>query len=136
MTLIGESAGGGSILLHITSPFSSAPNQNHFSQAVIQSPAIAPLPHAKDQEETFEAFLRYANVTSLRDAREIQSEILMEANAMLVGDAFYGNYVFGISLNVQALAPLVTADCHYRPSRRRLVRTCVPRETPPFRSVP
>ena len=105
VTLIGESAGGGSILLHITSPFSSAPNQNHFSQAVIQSPVIAPLPHAKEQEETFEAFLRYANVTSLREAREVESEVLMEANAMLVGDAFYGNYVFGIPLNVQALAP-------------------------------
>src|ERR1051326_366004 len=56
VTLMGESAGGGSIMHHITAP-STPPGQRPFIQAIVQSPAIVPLPRAEEQEATFQAFL-------------------------------------------------------------------------------
>lgn len=93
VTVMGESAGAGSILYHLTSADTSG--RMLFKQAITQSTfAINITP--KQQRETFESALRTANVTSFTELKSLSTEELQIANGLLVGNAApFGTFLFG-----------------------------------------
>lgn len=95
VTAIGESAGGGSILHQITA-FGGV--KAPFNQAIIQSPAFIPKPLKNQTEIAFEEFLAAANVSTLAEARTLDTSVLQLANKMTQAKAFYGTFTFGAFL--------------------------------------
>ena len=94
VTAIGESAGGGSILHQITAYGGvKAP----FQQAILQSPAFIPKPLINQTETAFEEFLAAANVSTLEEARTLDTSVLQLANKITQAKAFYGTFTFGTS---------------------------------------
>lgn len=90
VTVFGESAGGSSILHHIT-----APKPALFSQALLQSPAFQPIVGEKNEDVTYEQFLKLLNVTTLAEARKAPFQSVLVANIKAVGAATYGAFTFG-----------------------------------------
>ncbi|KAK3392850.1 carboxylesterase family protein-like protein, partial [Podospora didyma] len=94
VTVIGESAGAGSIVSHITA-FLGIDGTSPFNKAIIQSPAIKPFQDATLQAQLYDQFLAVAGVTSIADARAQSSAELATANAIMVGTAPFASSVFG-----------------------------------------
>jgi len=94
ITVIGESAGAGSIVTHLTS-FGGVNGVLPFKRAVIQSPAIQPQVDAAYYAQLYKYFLAAANVTSYAAARQLTSAQLQAANAVLIGNANFSATVFG-----------------------------------------
>lgn len=91
VTVMGESAGAGSIMHHLTA-FGGAVRAP-FAQAVLQSPGWVPYPSRVDQEALFRDFLRRANnASSLAAARALSTEQLMAANAAQMAAQPYGSF--------------------------------------------
>jgi len=88
---MGQSAGGGAILNHLVAPDKSS----LFHQVIAQSPVILPRSHSTTLDITFGRFLDSLNVSTLEEARKLQSEDLLNANQEVINGAFYGSYVFG-----------------------------------------
>ena len=92
VTVIGESAGGGSIMHQITAfGGRSAP----FQQAIIQSPGFQNIASNFQQETTFNAFLSLLNVSSIEEVRQLPSSALIKANIIQVANSSYGDFTFG-----------------------------------------
>jgi len=92
VTVMGESAGGASIMHQITA-FGGSQGPAPFQQAIIQSPAyVSDLP-VQQQEDTLQKFLQILNVSTIQQARQLPSETLISANAKFVGESPYGNYI-------------------------------------------
>jgi carboxylesterase type B len=92
VTVIGESAGGGAALLHLTSyggEVGSAP----FSQLIVQSPAFPPT--FVDAEATYDDFLTLLNVSTLEEARTLSSEEMIVANARQISAGSQTTYTYG-----------------------------------------
>ncbi|KAJ6782487.1 hypothetical protein PWT90_05290 [Aphanocladium album] len=89
VTAMGESGGGGSILALMAGAGVEAP----FSQVISQSPAMNPTITAPSG--AFEEFLSRLNVSSLAEARELDSAALIRANSEQIGAAPPASYVFG-----------------------------------------
>ncbi|KAH8201795.1 hypothetical protein TruAng_004059 [Truncatella angustata] len=87
VTVIGESGGGGSILVHLTQE--KAP----FAQIISQSPAIVPTLY--QPPDTFSEFMSILNVSGLSEARELSSDVIIAANAKQIGAAPANTYIFG-----------------------------------------
>ncbi|CAG9984033.1 unnamed protein product [Clonostachys byssicola] len=66
VTVMGESAGGGSVLLHMTGPSNSTNIKAPFAQAIVQSPAL--VSNLQVPESGYADFLSQLNVSSLADA--------------------------------------------------------------------
>jgi carboxylesterase type B len=94
VTVMGESAGGGSIVHQITA-YGGSQGPAPFSQAILQSPGFFPLASNSQQEDVYQAFLGMANVTSLAELRQAPIEVLAAANIQSVGSSTYGLYTFG-----------------------------------------
>ncbi|KAF2155455.1 alpha/beta-hydrolase [Myriangium duriaei CBS 260.36] len=92
VTVFGESAGGGSIVHHITA-FGGV--RNPFKRAIVQSPGFQPTVSRHQQETIFQNFLKAANVTTLAEARQLPYEQLQLANLITVGASPYGTYTYG-----------------------------------------
>ncbi|EKD12431.1 uncharacterized protein L3040_001043 [Drepanopeziza brunnea f. sp. 'multigermtubi'] len=98
VTVMGESAGGGSIMHHITSyaGMGSVP----FQRAISQSPAFEPV-IPEQSEALFSQVLGNASeltnrtVSTADDLRALSFESLFTLNAMLVGLSNYGLFSFG-----------------------------------------
>ncbi|KAF4200232.1 hypothetical protein CNMCM8927_003679 [Aspergillus lentulus] len=93
LTVMGESAGGGSIMHQITAYGGNKPLP--FQRAIIQSPALSPTVSQFKQETNTRTFLSLLNVTTIEEARRLSSDALINANSWQVGNATYGNYVWG-----------------------------------------
>ncbi|KAJ5687979.1 hypothetical protein N7536_010598 [Penicillium majusculum] len=94
VTVFGESAGGGSIMQHIVAHGGATPSL--FNRAVLQSPGFFPYRSSHNQEKTFKDFLALTNVTSLAEARQLPSDVLMSANSNSVGVSQpYASAVYG-----------------------------------------
>ncbi|KAJ6187121.1 hypothetical protein N7519_002029 [Penicillium mononematosum] len=94
VTVFGESGGSGSIMHHITAYGGETPAL--FNQAVLQSPAYYPYRSSENQEKSFKDFLALANVTSLNEARQLPSDVLVLANSNSVGVTQpYASAVYG-----------------------------------------
>ena len=97
MTVIGESAGAGSIMHHLTANTNIVARAPLFQQAVLQSPFFFPDPGPARNEEIAQQFFRAAGVTSLSAARTLPAEILRTANCEVILSAPYGQFIFGRS---------------------------------------
>jgi len=96
VTVLGESAGAGSIMHHITAyGGAKGPGQLPFQQAVLQSASIHnPVQSKVLEEQLFQSFLAAANVTTLDEARLLPSETLQIANKQVIYPAAFGLYNF------------------------------------------
>jgi cholinesterase len=99
VTVIGESAGGGSIEHQITAFGSS--RKVPFQQAILQSPGFIPSPDKTQQLSLFQQTLSTAslvsgtNITSASQLRNLSFEQLYITNAALLASSDYGKFLFG-----------------------------------------
>lgn len=89
VTAMGESGGGGSILSLMVGPGVNAP----FSQVISQSPAMNPT--ITTPVDAYNEFISRLNVSSLSEARELDSDVVIRANSEQIGAATPTSYVFG-----------------------------------------
>ncbi|PYH82078.1 alpha/beta-hydrolase [Aspergillus uvarum CBS 121591] len=96
VTVMGESAGGGSILHQITA-YGGSNGPVPFQQAILQSPAFTPdqILNPCRQEQIFHEFLQFANVSTLEEARRLPSSILIEANRQQIYGSSLGSFTYG-----------------------------------------
>lgn len=88
VTAMGESAGGGSILLHMAT---SGPTP--FASAIPQSPAY--MPGAGQPANAFAGLLAQLNVSTLAEARAVDEKAMIAANAAQIKTAPWNNYIYG-----------------------------------------
>ncbi|UKZ97137.1 uncharacterized protein TrAFT101_011905 [Trichoderma asperellum] len=93
VTVMGISAGGGSIMHHITAYGGQKPAL--FRRAIPQSAGLVPMPGNRAQEQAFDDFPSILNVTTLDEARDMPSSALLAANMKQVGNAPYGTFIYG-----------------------------------------
>ncbi len=96
VTVMGESAGGGSIMHHITA-YGGTKGPAPFHQAIPQSAAWYPITGEDQQENLTRQFLAAAGVNTIAAARDLPVESLRNANSKLIQESVYGQYVFGPS---------------------------------------
>ncbi len=94
ITVIGESAGAGSIVSHL-SAFGGIDGTSPFKRAIIQSPAIKPAQDQTLNTQLFNQLLAMSNATSYSDLRAMTTEQLQGINAAMVGTAPFASSVFG-----------------------------------------
>ncbi|OJJ45549.1 hypothetical protein ASPZODRAFT_152607 [Penicilliopsis zonata CBS 506.65] len=95
VTVMGESAGGGSIEHQITA-FGGSRGPAPFQQAILQSPGWYPVPEQDEQEDTLQEFLGLLNVSTIAQARSLPSSDLIAANAYQVAKTqLYGTFKYG-----------------------------------------
>ena len=93
VTVMGESAGGGSIEHQITAYAGLKPVP--FQQAIPQSPGFLPTTSNNVQETVYTDFLSYLGVSSLAEARSLPADQVIAANALQVYNAQpYGTFVY------------------------------------------
>lgn len=66
-----------------------------FRRAIIQSPGFPPAAPQEYQEGVAQKFLSLLNVSSIEEARQLDSAVLIAANALQVAKAEYGATVYG-----------------------------------------
>lgn len=93
ITLIGESAGGGSIIHQITAYGGS--RDVSFQQAIPQSPGWLQITNQSVPENITQTFLGLLNATSIHQARNMTSAQIIAANQKQVTNARYGFFGFG-----------------------------------------
>jgi carboxylesterase type B len=98
VTVMGESAGAGSIMHHITSHGGNGTVP--FQQAIPQSPAFLPFfpPQSKalfSQVLGNASALANSIITSAQQLRALPYEVLYELNALITGLSSYGMFTFG-----------------------------------------
>ncbi len=94
VTVLGESAGGGSIMHHITANGGRG-EPVPFRQAIMQSPGFEPIVSKEQQDKTLREFFGYLGVGSVEEARLQPTESLQRANDIQVGLAPYGAFIYG-----------------------------------------
>ncbi|KAJ4393069.1 hypothetical protein N0V93_002276 [Gnomoniopsis smithogilvyi] len=94
VTVMGESAGGGSILHHLTA-YGGEQDAPLFQQAILQSPAYVPRPYKSQAEDSFSVLLEAANISTLADLVELDTYDLQVANKLSQNSDFYGTFQFG-----------------------------------------
>lgn len=93
ITLIGESAGGGSIMHQITA-FGGERGVS-FQQAIPQSPGWFPISNQDVMENDTELFYSNLGVSSLAEARNASSEAVIKANLLTVLSSSFGQFTYG-----------------------------------------
>ncbi|KFY13546.1 hypothetical protein V492_03194 [Pseudogymnoascus sp. VKM F-4246] len=100
VTVMGESAGAGSIMHHITA-YGGKKGNAPFQRAILQSPGWLPSKAAAANENTFKQTLSIAStvtkkkITSLSALRSLTSSELYLVNAAVVGLSPYGSFTYG-----------------------------------------
>lgn len=95
VTVMGESAGGGSIIMQMTA-FGNKDNKSApFHQAITQSAALIPSASAGLQNQVFAQMLDLLNVSSLEAARQLPSQQVIDANHIMLASAPYGSVFLG-----------------------------------------
>ncbi|KAI9684648.1 MAG: hypothetical protein M1829_000021 [Trizodia sp. TS-e1964] len=95
VTVMGESAGGGSVLHQITA-YGGLKGGVPFQQAIPQSAAYYPNPGNALPEDLYQSFLSRAQVGSLQAARQLSSSAVQQANIVITADVkIYGHEAFG-----------------------------------------
>lgn len=71
-----------------------------FRAAVPQSPGWLPLVSPQQQERSWNSFLALANVSTIEEARQLPSDVVIAANALQVTyQTGYGNFTYGPALD-------------------------------------
>lgn len=106
VTVMGQSAGAGSILYHLTSPKVSSTSL--FQKAIVQSPYTYFIPTIQ-QNETLHQVFRASNVSSFAQLQSLPTETLQTANGIVVGNSRpYGTFGFGKYCNPSLKPPKLT----------------------------
>jgi carboxylesterase type B len=90
---MGESAGGGSILLQAAA-YGGKNGSAPFSQVILQSPAIAP-PISATDEVVYNGFLSQLGVSTLAEARALSAKDIILGNARQVSASNQTSYTYG-----------------------------------------
>lgn len=93
VTVMGESAGAGSIMFHLLAQGGKHPVP--FKRAIVQSIPLTVSVDPAQQESNFQKFLKILNVKSLEEARRLPSSALIAANAQQIGAEVYDEFAFG-----------------------------------------
>ncbi|KAF8847237.1 alpha/beta-hydrolase [Acephala macrosclerotiorum] len=109
ITLMGESAGANSIMLHITS-YGGENGAVPFKKAILQSPAWRPATTSAFYQELYGQVLQVANATSHDQIRTMDSTALENINNAIIAVALYAS--FGFCTNI---------DNNYLPSAPTLL---------------
>ncbi|KAH8650940.1 Alpha/Beta hydrolase protein [Tricladium varicosporioides] len=100
VTVIGESAGAGSIMHQITA-YGGALGSAPFSRAILQSTGFSPVTGNAQQEATLNSVLTQAqtliaaNITSVDALRKLSFEDLAGLNTITVARSTYGQFTYG-----------------------------------------
>ncbi|KIW20224.1 hypothetical protein PV08_00799 [Exophiala spinifera] len=94
VTVMGESAGGGSILHQITA-YGGSQGQSPFAQAIIQSPGFYPITRPEVMDHHYQSALDYAGCRHLDDLVRLSEEKLKEINLAVIDQAPYGQFLLG-----------------------------------------
>ncbi|RFU30918.1 hypothetical protein B7463_g5433, partial [Scytalidium lignicola] len=100
ITVMGESAGGGSIMHHITS-YGGVKGPVPFQQAIIQSPAFIPVASNLQQENIFQSVLEVASlvtnklITTTNQLRDLSTIELQAVNTIAIYLAENGTFTLG-----------------------------------------
>ncbi|EAW20417.1 carboxylesterase family protein [Aspergillus fischeri NRRL 181] len=93
VTVIGQSAGGGSIIHQIVAYGGSVPGT--FQKAIVQSPGLS-FTTGEQQNETANQLLRILNVSSIEEARQLPTESLIAANSYQITNlSTFGSFSYG-----------------------------------------
>ncbi|KAH4040339.1 carboxylic ester hydrolase [Parastagonospora nodorum] len=114
VTLFGESAGGGSIILQTTA-FGGRRVKTPFQRAILQSPGWTPMAGNLEQEQSFRKFLDLLNVSTLGEARALPSIVLQAANELQIRTGTKG-WTYGPQVDgdiIPALPSLLLAHGRY-----------------------
>jgi cholinesterase len=104
VTVMGESAGGGSIMHQITA-FGGAQGKAPFQQAISQSAAWGPLPAAAQNEAIFTTTLATASevtnssITTFDQLQALSSSTLQTINKLVVTRSTFGTFTYGPSVD-------------------------------------
>ncbi|RYP28602.1 hypothetical protein DL767_007143 [Monosporascus sp. MG133] len=96
VTVMGESAGGASIMHHLTA-YGGEQGPAPFQSAIPQSPGFA---LATDREKPYELALAFASeitgitISSAQQLRSLRSQDLMRVNQMVVNTSYFGSWTF------------------------------------------
>ncbi|KAL9092364.1 MAG: hypothetical protein Q9159_000872 [Coniocarpon cinnabarinum] len=93
VTVMGESAGGGSITHHLTAY--GGRDTPPFQQAIPQSAAWQPVVSNRQTDDIYADFLTYANVSTFEELQGLSSEQVINANYLQVARSPYGQYTYG-----------------------------------------
>ncbi|EHK46828.1 hypothetical protein TRIATDRAFT_194942 [Trichoderma atroviride IMI 206040] len=96
VTVMGESAGAGSIMYHLVS---RGGQPVPFKRAITQSIPLSIITDPLQQESNFQDFLSILNVTSLQEARQLPSSVLIAANSKQIRAAPYDQFAFNPSVD-------------------------------------
>ncbi len=96
VTVMGESAGGGSIVSHL-SAFGGIDGTSPFKRAVIQSPALKPVLDEAEVSSVYDTLLAVGSISSYNQARAKSTADLAAINQALIGQAAFSSTVFGKS---------------------------------------
>ncbi|KAK2624795.1 hypothetical protein QTJ16_005988 [Diplocarpon rosae] len=100
VTVMGQSAGAGSIMHHITA-YGGTNGPAPFSQAIIQTPSFAPIARDEPQVALYESILTKAqaligpHITDVAALRNLDFETLASLNRIIVAASPYGTFTFG-----------------------------------------
>ena len=97
VTVMGESAGGGSILHQITA-FGGLNGPAPFARAIPQSAAFSPIASSIQQDLALESFMASVNVSTVAQLRQLPASVLIHANAAFIANSSV-NSVFGPSVD-------------------------------------
>ena len=82
-------------MAHQSQAFGNSNGRAPFQQAILQSPAFTPGDFGADKQESiFNEFLAYCNVSTIEEARNLPSEILILANAKQVGKSPISSFTY------------------------------------------
>lgn len=95
VTVVGESAGGASIMHHVTA-YGGTKGPAPFQQAITQSAAWLPVTADRQEDSIFNNFLAAVNATTLEELRTLPLAVIANANSRIVSGSAYGQYSFGI----------------------------------------
>lgn len=93
VTVMGISAGAGSIIHQITAFGGMEPVP--FQRAISQSPVFSSTTSLAAQENTTKAFLGLLNVSTIDEARNLDTATVIRANQLQIGASHYGTVIFG-----------------------------------------
>ena len=97
VTIIGESAGGGSVMHHLTAY--GGRDDPPFQQAIAQSPGFLPLVSNAQNDNILGGFLQLLNVSTIDEARNLPSDQIITANSLQVAASNYGGFTYGPSVD-------------------------------------
>ncbi|KAI9846709.1 MAG: hypothetical protein M1837_003764 [Sclerophora amabilis] len=99
VTVVGESAGGGSVLYHSTAYGGSKPKENKlFQRGIPQSPYIVNITKTQ-QTKSLRTFFDALKVNSIEQAKSKSSDELIAANVAVTVPSRYGTYTWGPTID-------------------------------------